>query len=88
MKVTVFCQYIETAQRLIDSLKKQIRRLKVETTAGMHNPALDDELQRFAPVANEVLDEDRRSEDELQVLICASALSEGFNLQDARILVN
>jgi superfamily II DNA or RNA helicase len=87
-KVTVFCHYIETAYRLRDGLRKRIRRLKVETTAEMHSPYLDELLQRFAPVATEVLEEDRHPEEEIQVLICTNALSEGFNLQDARILVN
>lgn len=87
-KVTVFCQYIETAHRLKDGLKKRLRRLKVETTAEMHSPELDHVLQQFAPVANEVPEEDRKPEEELQVLICTSALAEGFNLQDSRILVN
>ncbi len=32
--------------------------------------------------------EDRRPQDELQVLIATGALAEGYNLQDARILVN
>jgi superfamily II DNA or RNA helicase len=87
-KVTVFCQYIETAHRLKESLQKRLRRLKVETTAEMHSPELDLVLQLFAPVANEVPQEDRQPNDELQVLICTSALAEGFNLQDSRILVN
>lgn len=87
-KVTVFCQYIETAHRLKESLQKRLRRLKVETTAEMHSPELDHVLQLFAPVANEVPEEDRQPKDELQVLICTSALAEGFNLQDSRILVN
>jgi len=87
-KVTIFCQYIETAHRLKESLQKRLRRLKVETTAEMHTPDLDRVLQRFAPAANEVPVEDRQYQDELQVLICTSALAEGFNLQDSRILVN
>lgn len=87
-KVTVFCHYIETANRLKDGLRKRIRRLKIETTAGIHSPQLDELLQRFAPIATEVPEEDRHPEEEIQVLICTNALSEGFNLQDARILVN
>lgn len=87
-KVTIFCQYIETAHRLKEGLQKRLRRLKVETTAEKHSPELDGILQRFAPIANEVLDEDLKPGEELQVLICTSALAEGFNLQDSRILVN
>jgi len=87
-KVTIFCQYIETAHRLKDGLQKRMRRLKVETTAEMHSPELDGVLQRFAPIASEVPEEDRQPGEELQALICTNALAEGFNLQDARILVN
>ncbi len=87
-KVTVFCQYIETAMRLKEGLQRRMRRLKVETTAEIHSPVLDDMLQRFAPIANEVPEEYRNPKEELQVLICTSALAEGFNLQDSRILVN
>ena len=87
-KVTVFCQYIETARKLKEGLKKRLPRLAVETTAEMHSPELDHVLQRFAPIANEVPKEDRQPRDELQVLIATSALAEGFNLQDSNILVN
>lgn len=45
-------------------------------------------LQHFAPIANGILPEDRKPEDELKVLIATEALSEGFNLQDSNILVN
>ncbi|RLC74852.1 MAG: hypothetical protein DRI81_13105 [Chloroflexi bacterium] len=85
-KVVVFCEYRETARYLRDGLGKLIRRLKVETTVDA--PHLDDLLRRFAPVANEVLEEQRNPAEEIQVLIATRSVSEGFNLQDASILVN
>jgi superfamily II DNA/RNA helicase len=45
-------------------------------------------LQRFAPIANEVLPEERANLEEIQILIATRAMSEGFNMQDASILVN
>ena len=85
-KVVVFCEYRATARYLRDGLRKLIRRLKVETTVDTKD--LDDLLRRFAPIANEVLEEERNPEEELQVLIATRSVSEGFNLQDASILVN
>jgi len=87
-KVTVFCHYLETAKRLKDGLAKRLRHLRVETTAEAKCRDIDQILQRFAPVANEVPPEDRRPQEELQVLVATGALAEGYNLQDARILVN
>lgn len=85
-KVVVFCEYRATARYLRDGLRRLILRLKVETTVDAKD--LDDLLRRFAPVANEVLEEERNPEEELQVLIATRSVSEGFNLQDASILVN
>ncbi len=44
--------------------------------------------RRFAPIANEVLAEERNPKMEVQVLVATRAMAEGFNLQDAAILVN
>lgn len=49
---------------------------------------MDDLLCRFAPIANEVLPEERNLKMEVQVLVATRAMAEGFNLQDAAILVN
>lgn len=85
-KIVVFCEYHETARALCDGLKSLIRHLNVETTVDTEN--LDNLLRRFSPIANEVLDEERNPKEEVQVLIATRAMSEGFNLQDASILVN
>jgi superfamily II DNA or RNA helicase len=84
-KIVVFCEYHETARSLRDGLKR-LKSIKVETTVD--TPDLDDLLRRFAPIANEVLPEERNDEEELQVLIATRSMSEGFNMQDASILVN
>ena len=85
-KVVVFCEYHETARALRDGLKRLIPRLKAETTVDALN--LDDLLRRFAPIANEVLPEERSPKEEVQVFIATRSMAEGFNMQDASILVN
>ena len=85
-KIVVFCEYHETARSLQVGLKKLIPSLQAETTVDA--PDLDNLLRRFAPIANEVLPEERNEKEEIQVLIATRSMSEGFNLQDASILVN
>jgi hypothetical protein len=85
-KAVVFCEYHETARSLVQGLKRLLPRLSVETTVDRTD--LDNLLRRFAPVANEVLPEERNPRMEVQVLVATRAMSEGFNLQDAAILVN
>lgn len=86
-KVVVFCEYLSTAKYVKDGIQKLFdQRIKIDTTVDC--PDLDKLLRQFAPVANEVLPEERNVEDEIQVLIASRAVSEGFNLQDASILVN
>ncbi len=85
-KLVIFCEYHATARYLRDSLLKLTPRLAVETI--LDAPDLDKVLRRFAPLANEVLPEEQHPEQEIQVLIATRSLAEGFNLQDAAILVN
>ena len=85
-KIVIFCEYLETARALREGLKKLIPTLKVETTVDAQD--LDDLLRRFAPIANEVLPEERQNKEEIQILIATRSMSEGFNMQDASILVN
>ena len=85
-KVVVFCEYHETARYIRDGLKTLIPRINTETT--VESPDLDSLLRRFAPIANDVLPEERNQKDEIQVLVATRSMAEGFNLQDASILVN
>lgn len=85
-KLVIFCEYHATARYLREGLLKLMPRLKVETTLDVSD--LDGLLRRFAPLANEVLPEERQPEQEIQVLIATRSMAEGFNLQDAAILVN
>lgn len=85
-KIVVFCKYHETAHYIKNSLNLLLTLLNTETTVDAHN--LDEIIRRFAPIANEVLSEERDPDNEIQVLIATRSMAEGFNLQDAAILVN
>lgn len=88
-KVVVFCEYHNTARYVTEGLKKLLRNgKKIETAVEQSIADLDGILRRFAPIANEVLPEDRKPNEEIQVLVASRAISEGYNLQDASILVN
>lgn len=89
-KIVVFCHYRETARYVKEALLRMLPLLKVETTVDVDPNRIEAILQRFAPQANKVdyLEEEEQSGEEIQVLIATGAMSEGFNFQDARILVN
>ncbi len=88
-KVVVFCEYKATARYVAEELKHLLpRRIRVETTVDKRGQALDEVLRCFAPEANEVLPEERNPQAEIHVLVASRAVSEGFNLQDASVLVN
>ncbi len=88
-KVVVFCEYVATAKYVTEGLRSLLpRRIPVEATVDKRGANLDSVLRRFAPVANEVLPEEQGSQDEIRVLVASRAVSEGYNLQDASILVN
>lgn len=83
-KIVVFCYYRQTARDITISL--QDAGIRAETTESRKGDQVDSLLRRFAPRANEV--EAEIAEDSIQVLVVTSALAEGFNLQDASILIN
>lgn len=84
-KVVVFCHYRRTARDLAERLRKQ--GIQAETTESKQGDQIDSLLRRFAPIANEVLDPESL-EDHIRVLVVTTALAEGYNLQDASILIN
>jgi superfamily II DNA or RNA helicase len=83
-KIVVFCYYRQTARDITVSLQEA--GIRAETTESRKGDQVDSLLRRFAPRANEV--ESEIAEDGIQVLVVTSALAEGFNLQDASILIN
>lgn len=90
-KTVVFCHYRETARYVKEALQRVLPWLKVETTVDADPNRIEGMLQRFAPKANRVdylEEENETGGDEVQVLVATGAMSEGFNFQDARILIN
>ena len=90
-KMVVFCHYRETARYVKESLQKLLPFVNIETTVDAEASKIELIIQRFAPRANKVDygdDEDNTNGEEIQVLVATGAMSEGFNFQDARVLVN
>lgn len=87
-KVVVFCYYKETAASITQVINTFLPDTIAETTAYRDIDTVDNLLRRFAPVANEVPLEDRDEQQDVNVLVATGALAEGFNLQDASILIN
>jgi len=90
-KMVIFCHYRETARYVKEALQRLLPHVIVETTVDADTNKIELIIQRFAPRANKVDygdDEDNTNGEEIQVLVATGAMSEGFNFQDARILVN
>jgi superfamily II DNA or RNA helicase len=97
-KVVVFCVYRETARYLYNTLKTIAPEYNAATTLEMQSDEIERILKVFAPVANEAAfsienaenDDytDEPNEGKIRVLIATGALAEGYNLQDASVLVN
>jgi superfamily II DNA or RNA helicase len=85
-KVVIFCIYHETARALAEQIKVYLPNLTVETTAGRDPDKVEEIIRRFAPIANEV--SEYEAQIPVDVIIATGALAEGFNLQDAPILIN
>ncbi len=89
-KIVVFCEYHDTARALAEGLRAVLPDMDIRATVECNNneTALDDLLRAFAPVANDVPEHERGSLPDVRVLVATNAINEGFNLQDAAILVN
>lgn len=95
-KMVIFCIYKETAKELLNTLAAAFPSLVVRSTVDLEPDDLDTVLDFFAPVANDKIPAGEVSgefyekirENRIDILIASEAISEGFNLQDARILIN
>src|SRR5690606_2787636 len=67
-KVVIFCHYVETAKALAASITEHLPGIRAETTADRDIDTVDNLLRVFAPVANDVPEEER-SDDDIQVLV-------------------
>ncbi len=88
-KVVIFTEFRDTARYLFEQLT---RHFPDDAIAEVDSQTKKREtiIQRFAPVYNELsageLQQARK--DSIRVLIATDVLSEGLNLQDARLLIN
>jgi Helicase conserved C-terminal domain/PLD-like domain len=84
-KVLLFSQFADTVRYL----ESELRRRGLERTAGVTGDSEDPTrlAWRFSPVSNEKRSQVPEAE-ELRVLLATDVLSEGQNLQDARLVVN
>ncbi|NDJ33374.1 MAG: hypothetical protein GYB64_01770, partial [Chloroflexi bacterium] len=82
---------IASAEALTEAINNHFNGgIRAETTARQSGSKVDYLLRTFAPVANDVAPEERPNTDErsIDVLVATGALAEGFNLQDAPVLIN
>ncbi len=90
-KIVIFCHYRETARYVKDSLKEIFPKIIIETTVDVDASRVEAIVQRFAPQANKINYTDNNEgelNNQIQILVATGAMSEGFNFQDARILIN
>lgn len=87
-KVLIFTEYKDTALYLAAQLAAAGIEHVADVTGQSENPTRL--AQRFSPRSNALPGQDPSAlvEDELRVLVATDVLSEGQNLQDARIVVN
>lgn len=86
-KVLIFSYYKDTAQMLYHELKRRMPHVEIaRVDSGVTMEDRKRMVQRFSPRSNHYTLQP--GEREIQILIATDALSEGQNLQDARIVVN
>ncbi|RME93283.1 MAG: hypothetical protein D6767_01310 [Candidatus Hydrogenedentota bacterium] len=86
-KIVIFCHYQKTAHYLEEALTKLLPNRVCATTANKSYEELEKIITAFAPVANDTLAQSPHKEN-IDILIATGAMAEGFNLQDANVLIN
>lgn len=95
-KIVIFCIYQQTARELTRALQTKFPALRIATTVGVAPDDLENTLDFFAPIANGRIYPGEAENDfarrlathRIDILVASEAIAEGFNLQDARILIN
>lgn len=87
-KIVIFCHYQNTTREIYELLQTQYKDRKVVSTLSTDADELERIVQQFAPESNQVPEEQRRVQEEYDLLVATGKLAEGFNLQDAAVLVN
>jgi superfamily II DNA/RNA helicase len=88
-KLIIFTEFQPTAKYLEKSLKEEGFKgvFKVDSTTETNRGLV---MKRFAPYYNKTSPQELKADghDEIRILIATDVLSEGVNLQDARLLIN
>lgn len=88
-KVVIFSEFRDTARYLYEQLS---RKFPQDAIAEVDSQTKNREtvIQRFAPVYNELsaAEQEQAKKSPIRILIATDVLSEGLNLQDARLLIN
>ncbi len=90
-RFVIFCHYHATAKYVHQAMAEIFSPdLQVEVTAGSEPDEIESIIDRFAPIANSVDPEEmeRAGEAPIHILVATGALAEGFNFQDASVLIN
>ncbi|HOO72820.1 MAG TPA: helicase-related protein [Spirochaetota bacterium] len=92
-KIVVFCFYIETARYITETIGRLIPERVAAHTVDKSDD-IEELIRKFAPVANSIDiqgDDDTEGEPdgkEIDILVATTAMSEGFNFQDASVMIN
>ncbi|HQF09452.1 MAG TPA: helicase-related protein [Spirochaetota bacterium] len=91
-KIVIFCFYIETAKYITEIIGRLVPGKSVAHTVDKSED-IEELIRRFAPVANSIDiqgDDDGAETDEsaIDILVATTAMSEGFNFQDASVMIN
>lgn len=94
-KVVIFCVYKATADYIVKSVEKVLPGIRIKSTVDKNADELESIIQSFAPVANsidlddsDVEEQTNSNENDIKILVATTAMSEGFNFQDASIMIN
>jgi superfamily II DNA or RNA helicase/HKD family nuclease len=92
-KIVIFCHYRATAAYVAESIKHYLKREDVEDTVDKKPDSLERLLRSFAPRANiidfmEPDEEDDTVADTINILVATGSMAEGFNMQDASVMIN
>ncbi|HEY8376285.1 MAG TPA: C-terminal helicase domain-containing protein, partial [Nannocystis sp.] len=86
-KILVFSEFVATVEYLQKRLRERYNDRRVASITGRMRPEERRQiLRRFAPEAQQV--HRPPAAQELDILVASDAISEGENLQDARVVVN
>lgn len=94
-KVVIFCVYKATADYIVKSIERFLPGIRIKSTVDKNADELESIIQNFAPVANSIdlndgTDEKQIPSDatDIRILVATTSMSEGFNFQDASIMIN